>query len=473
MNARILLGVGLLLCLTPLAQSADRSGYGHCGAYGEKTLFRWPGQAPSEEEEEEQPLATDRPDFTEASSTVGRGRAQLEFGYTYSCDDEDGVRVRAHSFPETLLRVGMLAEWFEFRIQWNYGVERTTDAGVSSTISEPEDLYLGVKLWLTEQDGFFPEMALVPQMTVPTAPEFADLFPPLFPPTRAFGAGEVLPGVNWLYGWDVGEIGYIAGSTQVNRALDESGMYLRGVRAVDHRRLQLDREAHAVHGVVRPVPARGDRGHSGALPQRRLHVSGEQQLPARRSCRLGAQHGRHRLLHRRRRRVSLLRTRLVLRPRRIVGRIGRRHLSADFLTPGVQARSQLAGLLRQFGGEVVLLADVLAQVVQLHAQVVEELDQLEVARRGSRRRASRRRADSADGADSARRARRARGRPSPRGAATRLTPSDAMRPARPSGRPSPAAWDTGPRDRRACRRRCPARVTPGQCTISGTRMPPS
>jgi hypothetical protein len=221
-DSRLLFGVGLLLVALETAYSADRP---YAGCYQEKTLFRWPGQAPSEEEEEEQPLATDRPDFTEASSTVGRGRAQLEFGYTYSCDDEDGVRVRAHSFPETLLRVGMIAEWFEFRIQWNYGIERTTDAGLTSTISGPEDLYLGVKLWLTEQDGWFPEMALVPQMTVPTAPEFADLSPLLFPPTRAFGAGEVLPGVNWLYGWDVGEIGYIAGSTQVNRALDESGLY--------------------------------------------------------------------------------------------------------------------------------------------------------------------------------------------------------------------------------------------------------
>jgi hypothetical protein len=189
----------------------------------DRTLFLWPGQEPSDDEEV--PFATDRPDFTEASSTVGRGRVQLEFGYTFIQDDEDGARVRAQSFPETLLRVGVLADWLEFRMAWNYGIERTTEGGVSTTISEPEDLYLGVKLWLTEQDGIFPEMALVPQMTVPSAPVLTEPFAPLFQPTRAFGTGEVMPGVNWLYGWDIGEIGYIAGSTQGNRALDDAGVF--------------------------------------------------------------------------------------------------------------------------------------------------------------------------------------------------------------------------------------------------------
>ena len=38
----------------------------------------------------------------------------------------------------------------------------------------------------------------------------------------AFTAGEVLPGLNWLYGWDVTDFISIGGSTQVNRAVEES-----------------------------------------------------------------------------------------------------------------------------------------------------------------------------------------------------------------------------------------------------------
>src|SRR5262245_38321981 len=50
-----------------------------------------------------EPLVTDRPDFTEASVTVGYGVAQLETGYTFFHDSEGGDRTRSHSFPETLL----------------------------------------------------------------------------------------------------------------------------------------------------------------------------------------------------------------------------------------------------------------------------------------------------------------------------------------------------------------------------------
>lgn len=225
----------LLTCLFGSASDllAEGNGYPHGRGAEQKTLFYWPGQfarlAAAEEdeggEEEEGPLETDRPDFTEASSVVGRGHVQLELGYTFLQDKEHGERVRSHSFPETLLRVGMIAPWFEFRLAWNYGIQSTTAGGVTTTISEPEDLYVGAKLALTLQDGIFPEMALVPQMNLPTAPQFIEDLTPVFEPNRAFGAGEILPGVNWLYGWDVGEIGYIAGSTQVNRTLDESGGY--------------------------------------------------------------------------------------------------------------------------------------------------------------------------------------------------------------------------------------------------------
>ena len=52
-----------------------------------------------------------------------------------------------------------------------------------------------------------PEMALVPQMTVPTG-------------GSAFTNDRGLPGVNWLYGWDVTDCLSTAGSTQFNSALD-------------------------------------------------------------------------------------------------------------------------------------------------------------------------------------------------------------------------------------------------------------
>jgi hypothetical protein len=129
----------------------------------------------------DEPLITDRPDFTESSSTVGRGVAQLEMGYTYTHDNEAAGRTKSHAYPGLLLRYGILAEWLELRVGWTYAEETTNVLARGS-----EDIYLGFKIALTPQEGILPEMALIPQMTVPSG-------------GAAFTANETLPGVNWIY----------------------------------------------------------------------------------------------------------------------------------------------------------------------------------------------------------------------------------------------------------------------------------
>ena len=169
------------------------------------TLFQWTGGTGEEGGPAlDEPIVTDRPDFTEASSTVGRGVAQLEMGYTYAKDSHGGVKAETHSFPETLLRVGVLADWLEARIAWNCH----SFSGGTTTFGS-EDLYVGAKIGLTPQDGFFPEMALMPQMTLPTGAEDVT-------------AGEILPGANWLYGWDLSDTISTGGSSQFNRAVDDA-----------------------------------------------------------------------------------------------------------------------------------------------------------------------------------------------------------------------------------------------------------
>jgi hypothetical protein len=157
----------------------------------------------------DEPLVSDRPDFTEASSTVGRGVMQLEGGYTYAYDSDAAGSVKSHSFPETLLRVGVLADWIELRMAWNYAEETTHEFGVSQThLTGSEDLYLGVKWGLTGQAGILPEMAVITQMTVPTG-------------ASGFTADETLPGIVWLYGWDLNDWIAMGGQTKGDRAIDE------------------------------------------------------------------------------------------------------------------------------------------------------------------------------------------------------------------------------------------------------------
>ena len=167
------------------------------------TLFQWSygtsfGGGPKRDE----PIVTDRPDFTEASATVGKGVVQLETGYTYSFDGATGKR--GHSYPESLFRIGILEDWLEFRILYNHTRESGFVGGGPAMASQAgDDLYLGFKIALTPQEDWLPEMAIVPQMTRPSGT-----------------GGTFLPGLNWLYGWDICEWLATGGSSQFNRDID-------------------------------------------------------------------------------------------------------------------------------------------------------------------------------------------------------------------------------------------------------------
>ncbi len=150
-------------------------------------VWRWRGGGADLNE----PLVTDRPDFTESPSVVGLGVTQLEAGYTYTYtyDSTTTGSTKSHSLPETLLRTGILADWLELRIGWNYAEETVTLFGTSRTLATgSEDLHLGLKFALTGQEGLLPEMGIIAQMDVPSG-------------STVFSAGETLSGVNWIYGW--------------------------------------------------------------------------------------------------------------------------------------------------------------------------------------------------------------------------------------------------------------------------------
>lgn len=167
-------------------------------------LFGWPGQDSDDLRLDlNAPLVTDRPDFTEASSTVGRGVTQFEIGYTYFSDDAGGATTDSHSYPEVLLRQGLFRDWFELRVAYNAG---SVGDGVA-TINGSEDLYVGAKIGLTPQSGILPEMAIIPQATFATGSD-------------VFTEGESLFGANWVYSWALNDSLSLAGSTQFNESLD-------------------------------------------------------------------------------------------------------------------------------------------------------------------------------------------------------------------------------------------------------------
>ena len=136
---------------------------------------------------EEDHLDADRPHFPEAITTVGNGRAILESGYTFTKKSDSFF---SHTVPEALLRVGIFADWLELRIGQDTLHQRQTVDEVTTTANGAKDLYLGVKLALTEQKGWLPATVVIPQMTVPTG-------------SAELTAGRILPGVNVDFGWEV------------------------------------------------------------------------------------------------------------------------------------------------------------------------------------------------------------------------------------------------------------------------------
>jgi Putative MetA-pathway of phenol degradation len=146
----------------------------------------------------EERIETERHDFTQSATTVGDGVVQLEAGYSFFYNADDGERETAHTGPETMLRLG-LSDDIEFRLRWNYA---WVSIDGESEESGAEDLRWSFKLQMTEQDkcSCVPTSALEINMTAPTGGE-------------AFDTGRVGFGLDYIYQWELTENVNVAGST--------------------------------------------------------------------------------------------------------------------------------------------------------------------------------------------------------------------------------------------------------------------
>jgi len=148
-------------------------------------------RGPYDESPYDEPLVTDRPDFTEASSTVGLGVTQIEMGYTfvYNDDDATGDKTHTHTAPEILLRYGFLDN-VELRVIWTYGWEEMEVSGVRSATDGGSDLSIGLKIDLFEQCCWRPEQAVI----ISTASDSG---------ATNFSSNTFTAGVTYSYSWEL------------------------------------------------------------------------------------------------------------------------------------------------------------------------------------------------------------------------------------------------------------------------------
>ncbi|MEA2603322.1 MAG: hypothetical protein QOF89_4314 [Acidobacteriota bacterium] len=128
-------------------------------------------------------LDTDRPDFTEGTSTVPAGHYQLEGGYTFTRQGRD----ESQSLGELLLRIGV-NERVEARL--GIGSYDWDDPGIPGErrISGYEDPVLGLKIRLTPDDAKT-KLAILLNTTVPVGSD-------------GFTAGDWQPEGKLALGWD-------------------------------------------------------------------------------------------------------------------------------------------------------------------------------------------------------------------------------------------------------------------------------
>ena len=194
----------VLACLLALFVTAMPAAAQTCGQC-RPTLFSWDGSpADPLPPASERPLVTDRPDFTEASSVVGLGVFQAEMGYTYTRDDGPQP-TESHSAPELLLRIGIVAEWFELRL----GYTAAQDQGGGVTHRGSDDMFVGMKVALAQQDCCLPEVAFLGELQLPTG-------------SSALTADQVLSRGGIIYGWELNDCWSTAGQTILAHALDET-----------------------------------------------------------------------------------------------------------------------------------------------------------------------------------------------------------------------------------------------------------
>ena len=113
-------------------------------------------------------LETDRPDATEASSTIPKGFLQIETGTFFESFKKNQVKIESYTYNTTLLRYG-LSNNFELRLGWDFqeGVTTVNNQKLDNVTSGFNPLLLGMKIYIAEEKGWMPEIALIGHIFLP------------------------------------------------------------------------------------------------------------------------------------------------------------------------------------------------------------------------------------------------------------------------------------------------------------------
>jgi hypothetical protein len=105
------------------------------------------------------PISPNRPTFSDGTSLVPLGHAQIETGYTFTQRDDPGVEATRHNAPEVVARYRLL-ETLEARLLWGgYAWGETESGGATSRAEGGTDPALGFVMPIVDQRDWVPAFA--------------------------------------------------------------------------------------------------------------------------------------------------------------------------------------------------------------------------------------------------------------------------------------------------------------------------
>ena len=116
-------------------------------------------------------LITDRPDQTEAPNLVPQGGLQVETGFVYEKDSDQGLTTKNFTYNTTLIKYGV-NEHLELRFISEYlGVDTQVSESQAYKVKGFSPLALGVKIKLADEKGFWPQAAMIGHINLRTGSE--------------------------------------------------------------------------------------------------------------------------------------------------------------------------------------------------------------------------------------------------------------------------------------------------------------
>lgn len=206
-----------------------------------------------------EPLVTDRPDFTESTDAVPAGHVQLELGYTFTYDREGNERLRTQTPPELLVRVGIVDN-LELRIGWDgytlteqsVPVERSnrtrfTDHDWSQGSN---DLSLGIKYKFFEQHEWRPHFGVIAGVSVPSG-------------SAILSSGDVDPELVLLWAYDLSDTTALAGNVGFAAPTDAGDRFFQATASLSVAASLTDRlGAYIEYFGIYPNAEHTDCAHS-------------------------------------------------------------------------------------------------------------------------------------------------------------------------------------------------------------------